>query len=282
MLPNLIIIGAQKCGTSALHHYLGLHPDISMSSEKELDFFIESRNWAKGRAWYESMFTGEAKVLGEASPNYTNYPRLKGVPERMHALVPDAKLIYMVRHPLERIVSQYMHNRWSGVENRPLSQALRGSKRISIDQTRYIRRSKYYMQVEQYLEYFPRANILVVTQEDLFDRRQQTLQAVFGFLGVDETFYTPRFCDLVHESTAKKAKNRLGLALAKGPERGVLRRLPAAVRRPAEQIIRTIVTSRLKRPELDGGLRRELLAILRDDIERFRAFAGRPFADWSM
>ena len=72
MLPNLIIIGAMKCGTSALHRYLGLHPEISMSDEKELNFFIEGMNWEKGLAWYESMFTGKAKVHGESSPDYTN------------------------------------------------------------------------------------------------------------------------------------------------------------------------------------------------------------------
>src|SRR5919108_5987197 len=111
MLPNLIIIGAQKCGTSALHHYLGLHPDIFMSHEKELNFFMQRKNWDKGRAWYESMFPCNATVRGEASPGYTDYPTEPRVAERMHSLIPDAKLIYIVRHPIERMISQYVHQR---------------------------------------------------------------------------------------------------------------------------------------------------------------------------
>src|SRR5688572_6261293 len=126
MLPNLIIIGAQKCGTSALHHYIHLHPEICMSAQKELNFFIESGNWSKGLAWYESNFggkAGKAKIYGEASPNYTDYPGTREVPERMHGIVPDVKLIYMVRHPIERIISQYIHYRRRGTETRSLSDA---------------------------------------------------------------------------------------------------------------------------------------------------------------
>jgi sulfotransferase family protein len=282
MLPNLIIIGAMKCGTSALHHHLGLHPDISMSEEKELDFFIERKNWGKGRGWYESMFPREAKVRGEASPNYTYYPTFKNVPERMHSIVPDAKLIYMVRDPIERIVSQYMHYRWSDGERRPLVDALRGSNGTPMEETRYIWRSKYYMQLEQYLKYFPKSNILIVAQEDLYERRRSTLQEVFRFLGVDETFVSPGFADLVHETSDKKAKNRLGLVLARGPERGILRRLPPPLRRPAEALARTIVTSKVKRPALDDEMREQLRSILKTDIDQFRSFAGRSFAHWSV
>jgi len=108
-LPNLIIIGAMKCATTSLHYYLNLHPQISMSEEKELDFFIHKNNWHKGIEWYKTNFTGNASVYGESSPNYTKYPFFNGVPERMHAVVPDAKLIYVVRDPIERIISHYIH-----------------------------------------------------------------------------------------------------------------------------------------------------------------------------
>src|SRR5687767_10224357 len=73
MLPNLVVIGAMKSATSSLHHYLNLHPEISMSETKELDFFVEDKNWPRGIEWYESQFSA-ARIRGESSPNYTAYP----------------------------------------------------------------------------------------------------------------------------------------------------------------------------------------------------------------
>ena len=201
---------------------------------------------------------------------------IKNVPARMHTIVPDAKLIYMVRDPIERIISQYIHNRWSDLETRSIEEALRGSNGTPMEETRYVRRSKYYMQLQQYLEYFPKASILIITQEDLFKRRQDTLRDVFRFLGVDDTFVSTEFAGLVHESGAKKVKTRFGLALARGPERGILRRLPPAVRRPAERIVGAIVTSNVKveRPALDEQLRSELREILKEDIGTVQELHG--------
>ena len=108
MLPNLIVIGAAKCGTTSLHEYLDLHPEVAMSREKELDFFVEEKHWGRGVEWYAAQFE-DAPVRGESSPSYTAYPRYRGVPERIRRVVPDAKLVYLVRDPVERIVSHFVH-----------------------------------------------------------------------------------------------------------------------------------------------------------------------------
>jgi hypothetical protein len=162
VLPNLIIIGAQKCATTSLHYYLSIHPQICMSREKELNFFIFERNWHKEIKWYKSNFVKKAKISGESSPGYTSYPFFDGVPERMYSVVPKAKLIYIVRDPIDRIISHYIHQYSAGLENRKLSDALKG-----FDNNRYVCRSKYYTQLEQYLKYFERSRILIITQEDL-------------------------------------------------------------------------------------------------------------------
>ena len=78
-LPNLIIIGGLKCGTTSIHHYLGLHPEIQMSKPKELNFFVEELNWDLGLDWYASRFDDRFGVRGESSPHYTNLPRFGGV-----------------------------------------------------------------------------------------------------------------------------------------------------------------------------------------------------------
>ena len=106
-LPNLIIIGGLKCGTTSIHHYLGLHPEIHMSKPKELNFFVEELNWDLGLDWYRGRFDDRFAVRGESSPHYTNLPYFEGVPERIHEHIPDAKLIYMVRDPISRILSHW-------------------------------------------------------------------------------------------------------------------------------------------------------------------------------
>src|ERR1700761_6059402 len=101
-MPNLIIIGGLKCGTTSIHHYLGLHPGIQMSKPKELNFFVEELNWDLGLDWYASRFDSAFKVRGESSPHYTNLPRFRGVPERIKEHVgDDVRLLYMVRDPIK-------------------------------------------------------------------------------------------------------------------------------------------------------------------------------------
>jgi hypothetical protein len=124
VLPNLIVIGAAKCGTTSLHEYLDEHPEISMSREKELHFFVDGKNWGRGLAWYESHFDSAAPVRGESSPGYSAFPLYRGVPERMAETIPEAKLIYLVRDPVQRIVSHYTHRTVNWPEMGTLEEAL--------------------------------------------------------------------------------------------------------------------------------------------------------------
>ena len=216
-LPNLIIIGAMKCATTSLHYYLNLHPEISMSKEKELNFFIpqydwyQRGNWHRGVEWYRSHFASTTKIQGESSPNYTYRPFFGGVAERMHAVVPGAKLIYILRDPIERIISQYIHQYAGEKEDRSISEALANFKRNF-----YISRSLYAMQLEEFLNFFPQSQILVITQEDLQRQRQQTLQTVFRFLNVDPAFYTPKFSRAQAYIWLQKAQKPGGYAF--GPD----------------------------------------------------------------
>ena len=123
VLPNLVVIGGLKCGTTSLHHYLNLHPEVEMSRPKELNFFVAELNWSLGPDWYSSHFGGGAPIRGESSPHYTNRPRFDGVAERMRSMLADARLIYMVRDPIDRMLSHYLHNVGGGYDDRPLAEA---------------------------------------------------------------------------------------------------------------------------------------------------------------
>jgi hypothetical protein len=245
-LPTLIVIGAMKCGTTALHRYLDLHPDVAMSEPKELNFFCgpEQRpndedgtaawmagNWHRGVRWYAARFR-PAPVRGEASPGYTS-PSFPEAAERMLRVVPNARLVYAVRDPVERAVSQYLHHRADGTEKRPIEEALLDPA------SQYLERSLYHARLEPYLARFPREQILICAQEDLSSNRRETVRELYRFAGVDDSFRSP------------KQNLRWNVA----------RSAPVS---------------------LDGALRRRLVALLSEDAARLRVLAGRQFAGWRL
>jgi hypothetical protein len=276
-LPNFIVIGSQKCGTTSLHYYLSLHPEISMSREKELNFFVEKLNWHKGVEWYKNNFVKEAKIYGEISPNYTYYPRFQGVPEKMHSLVPQAKLIYILRDPIQRIISEYLHTYSLGRENRSLDEAVK-----DLESSRYICRSQYYMQLEQYLPFFPKSSFYIMMAEDLSNRTEETLQKLFKFLGVDDSFCDRRFSEIKHITTNRRRKNAVGEWLAKTPVVEALEKLPFDLREKVKAMLFFPFSEKIKRPTIEPSLQAKLIEYLKPDTNRLREFTGLSFDDWCL
>jgi hypothetical protein len=279
-LPNLVVIGAMKCGTSSLHRYLSHHPEIFMSRKKELCFFAE--RWDLGLDWYRAQFPEPAPVRGESSPNYSKHPAFPGVPERMHGVLgEDVKLVYVVREPVERIVSHYVDAYSHGRERRSLDDAL-----AELEDNNFVNCSRYAMQLEQYLPFFPMSRILVVTAEDLSERRRETLAGIFRFLGVDDSFWCPEHEEVVNRASERRRRNVAGNVAARVA--GRLNPVGMAVqiepdRRRSGRLVRTYVslTSRkIERPELSASRRRELVEFLRDDVARLRDLTGMGLETW--
>ncbi|MGH3373093.1 MAG: sulfotransferase family protein [Nocardioidaceae bacterium] len=188
MLPTFLVIGAMKAGTTSLHQYLAAHPQVFMAPGKELHFFVEgltgapgrAGGWEKGWDWYAQQFqdAGGALAVGESSPSYTAYPLRTGVPARMARGIPDARFIYLMRNPFERARSEYVHKRLNGVERRSITSAL-------LDDPAYLDKSRYAMQIEQYLAHFPSDRLLPVLSEDLRSDRSATMARIWRFIGVD-------------------------------------------------------------------------------------------------
>ena len=107
-LPDFIVIGAMKTGTTSLQHYLECHPLISMAP-KELNYFSEGINWHRGLDWYRGHFQHNDLVQGEVSPSYSKCHLYSNIPKNIHAVVPEVKIIYVLREPVARIVSHFSH-----------------------------------------------------------------------------------------------------------------------------------------------------------------------------
>ncbi len=279
MLPNLVVIGAARCGTTSLHRYLDLHPDIAMSGEKELNFFSVDAQWQRGISWYEQQFPSGTLVRGESSPSYSTYPRSPHVPARMARVVPDARLIYLVRDPIERILSFYRFARFVlRNETRELAEAVR-----DFEVSRYVVGSRYALQLERYLAYYPSEQILVVEQRDLLHRRVQTMRLVFGFAGVDESFSAAGL-SREHNPTEGLRANRAGRAAIALLDRALGPSRAAALR---ARVPFSFVRPLLEAPggpevQLDPSLRSELEEYLREDANRLRRLTGHEFETWSV
>ena len=280
-LPNLIVIGGLKCGTTSLHHYLNLHPEIGMSRPKELNFFVEEMNWQLGADWYRAHFPGRVPVRGETSPHYTNRPRFEGVAERMsETLGAGARLIYMVRHPLDRLLSHYLHNVGGGYEERELEAA------VSQSGSAYVQRGLYAYQLEPYLDAFGLDRILVLSREELGSDRDGAVRRVFDFCGVEPGFTSPEF-DREWETGSGKGSGGFRLmdrAVRMPGLRALDRnfdRLPERMRWLVERMVHDPGSGEAAKPQLEPDLRERLAADFRPDAARLEETIGRPLG-WDL
>lgn len=274
MFPDFIIIGGMKCGTSSLFYYLSLHPEVGMSDIKEVDFFVKENNYQKGVDWYKARFDGAFKKYGEASPNYSKAHYFEGVPRRMYTLLPDIKLIYLVRDPIARIVSHYTHNIADGREQRSLPEALK-----DVENNHYIMCSRYNWQLEHFLEYFSQEQIFVVNTHKLKNKRRQTLQAVFDFINVDPPFYTRDYEREIHQTGQKRKRGKIGRLILESPVIKILKKnISDAVKDPVKKAVRPVVEN----PELTPDLKQKLQNILSPDVKALRTFAGQGFETWTV
>jgi hypothetical protein len=178
-LPDFIVAGVRRCGTTWLHQCLKEHPDIALpAATKELFFF--DRNWDRGADWYEPYFRNcpPGKMRGEVSPSYFSNP---DTPARIKSLLPDVKLVFVLRNPLERVISLYHHLHLSGDIASDLRDALETHQEL-LDEGFYARH------VERFRREFSDNRIFVLVREDVNDGG---LAPLFSFLRVRDDFRPP-------------------------------------------------------------------------------------------
>jgi hypothetical protein len=285
LLPNFFVIGAGQSGTTSLHRYLYLHPQVHVPVLKEPNFFCREEDgpWpfgrVKERSEYESLYDTRLPARGDCSPSYSQDPLRPGVPERIASLIPDARHIYLVRDPIERIVAHYVHDVSSVGEERSFADAL-----ADLDDPRnpYIVGSSYAHQLDCYREHFAENRILVVDSADLKSDRAEALRRIFGFLGVDESFTSPGFDEELNVGSTKRAHNSRYAGARDSRIGDAWRRLPASVRNPLSGAARRASAPPVKRPKPGEKLREAMALRLAPDMERLRAMTGQAFETWSV
>jgi Sulfotransferase domain len=272
-LPEFLIVGAQKAATTSLWAYLRAHPEIFMPAMKEPNFFIREGNWSLGLDWYRSLFEAarEHEVTGEASPGYSAFPIFDGAPARIATTVPQAKIIYLIREPVERMISSWFQSRCDALEDRPLHESL-------LLQRKYVDLSRYATQIERYLECFDRNSILILRAEDLSADPAGTVDRACRFIGVEPGRITGDL-GVRHNVSSGRLVARRGMLILRGLPTGPLR---VTVR---SRVIsrRSRLTHRPLRPR-ELTISDELRETLRDDLvpemQRLRSIVGPEMDLW--
>jgi len=264
--PLFVTIGAMKSGTSSLHHYMRMHPELHLSWVKETNHFMRPDPPFGGMRRYKLLLAGRGQVAGETSPNYTKSSIFPGVAARMHAVIPDAKLIYILRDPAARALSHYHHNCLHGREQRAIEEAFA----TDIDNN-YIITSRYYAQLEEYLRFYTAERIQILDFAELGQDPEGVMRRVFGFVGVDPSFTHPNFGKVYHDSKRKRQPNALGRLINDIP-----------LLRQARYVLPWVFERPLERPRIEDGLRARIEGWLREDAGKMRAFSGLSFDSWTV
>jgi Sulfotransferase domain len=272
--PNLFLVGAARAGTTSVYRYLGQHPDIFMSPLKEPDFFSPKAN---PRTWVEKAYSkesylalfagaGRERLFGEASTSYLWFP---GTAHAIHARVPHAKILIILREPVDRAYSHYLMDLSDGVERRPFFEIIQDAARRKIPS--YADFGLYCDQVKNYVHLFG-DQVLVLFYETLFADPRKWLRVTFEFLGVDPDI--AHAVDLERHHLYARPRNPVGRALvrAAGNARRILGRpiLPGFL----QPVARKLVLTSGEKPALDPRARAYLVDLYQGQAACLRALLG--------
>lgn len=284
-LPNFMIIGVAKAGTTSLFRYLDQHPQVFMCPIKGTNFFgyEDARQWqwsdegappllrnfpVRTIEAYKAAFAGAADELaiGEAAPQYLRCPTAA---QRIHASIPEVKLIASLRNPADRAFSGFLMRTRRG-------EAVKSLYRELTPEASHVRESFYYQRLKRYFDLFPRDQIKILIFEEFKQDATRAMSDVFGFLGVDRNH-------MLDTSTAHNAaavpRSRLLNRLFYHPTmiRIAKAGFPQSLQRMAKQVRQQ---NQKKPPQFPADLRASLLDLYRDDIRRLEQLLDRDLSIW--
>jgi hypothetical protein len=293
-LPDFLLIGAMKAGTTTLSEWLRQHPGLYLCRPKEPQFFSRAESAERGWDWYSGLFAdaGPDQLVGEASTCYSRWPHFGEVAGRLAEHVPEARLIFLARHPVERAYSHYRHEMQRLVA--------RGEEPLSFEAAleqdpEIVDASLYAVQLDRFREHYADDQILLLLTEDLDEHAEETWRRVQAFLAVDQLPVPKQAKQRANEFgdyIAKRAmEGRLTEARQNPLFRGLRRVAPAGLRAAARRfLIHPRASRRLLRDQLDTGkatvsplseaTRAELLSRFKETTRAIEQQLGRDLASW--
>ncbi len=287
MLPNFIIVGAPKAGTTSLCHYLSEHPLVFMSDPKEINFFskeeIENQGVyckefkAKNIAEYEDLFASvtDEKAVGEGSVSYLFYPK---VAQKIKDALPNVKIVILLRDPISRGFSHYLMDYRLGLVNVPYDEIVNkksSHKNGDLYYQQYVELGLYYKQVKRYLDYFGRKQVKVYLQEDLCRDIKGVLLDLYDFFGINKSFLPN--ADKQHNAFLMP-KNRL---IHKLYSFYMIRNfLSELLPNWLKEILLSTFFERSKKPELSESTREYLRKFYLPDIQKLEILIHRDLSHW--
>lgn len=272
--PTFMVIGCRKCGTTNLYRLLSAHPDVFMTTPKEPQYFSRLKDFERDRAWYTSLFAGAEShsARGEGSTMYTFPRRIELAAPRIHEAFPDCRIIYMVRHPIRRLESDWRSRLREGRARESINEAIETNDNL-------VTIGLYWKNLNVYRQFFSDDQILVVFLDDLAREPIPVLKRVFAHIGVSQDFVradvrAPR------NTPGRKVDNRLGSLARHIPGFDALKRLvPQSVVHAAKDVL---TTERSDVADWDPAILSEVRNLYRQDTEVLLKHCGKPPDFWDL
>jgi hypothetical protein len=289
MLPNFLVVGAQKSGTTSLYNYLITHPDIYLPAQKETKFFVHERFYNQGISYYEQYFSEwhQERAVGEVDPEYMY------VDESMNRMIrhldfENMKFIFIFRNPIERAFSHYLMSYRRGLEPFTFEEAVAlEAERIKkgfMENLRYsyVNRGFYLRQIDRFLKHTDRSNMLFLLTEDLSENTLHCLQTVFKFLNVSQDFTPPNMGQKFHKATAPRSITLLQRINSQGVEKKLLRIL-IPWKKTREKLRANLLKINQKHDHnivLSNQMRQNLSHVFQKENEQLAKFLNRDLNHW--
>ena len=284
MLPNFLIVGAPKAGTTSLCHYLSKHPSVFISSPKEINYFSRDEIIAQNLYYkdfkainlnqYKKLFK-KAKdriAVGEGSVSYLFYPE---TPQKIKKIIPNVKIIILLRDPINRGFSHFLMDLRLGLVNNTFEEIIKNNNNTDLYYQQYIELGLYYQQVKRYIDNFGKDRVKIYLQDDMRDNMKDVLKDLFTFLEIDNSMI-PKINKKYNIFSISKYNFINKIYVFHRTRKYLSKILP----NNNKEYLKKILFQNYDKPKLNDDIKTYLLSVYLDDINNLEQLINRDLSNW--